>query len=327
MVELTTVIPVRNGERFLPETLEFLARQQRRPDRVVVLDNQSTDSTPELVRRFAGLPCEYRRNETDLGVIGNLNRGLELAPETRFLHLLMADDLVEPAFFSDLLPPLAGLPGPGLGYCLNLEVDDRNAVTGPRVRRPDGPARRVPLREFLVRHSELHPVLLPGVVFRTDGLPAPCRFRDYPQLADGLFLAEWAARTGHVVEVPRYHCRYRIHAASATRRHLVDLEHFVSDEWRVMDTIRPWIPEGPVRRGLRAWRLKALFAARTAVKRRMLLRLDRADLAAACRQRAATVAGRTLVGLAEGVVSGRDLLRRLTGRLDRADELLQQSGS
>ena len=57
MVELTTVIPVRNGERFLPETLDFLARQQRRPDRVVVLDNQSTDSTPELVRRFTGLPC------------------------------------------------------------------------------------------------------------------------------------------------------------------------------------------------------------------------------------------------------------------------------
>jgi glycosyltransferase involved in cell wall biosynthesis len=130
-MELTTVIPVFNGERFLQTTLECLAMQSRRPDRVVVIDNGSTDRTPELVKGFRGIACEFHQNPTNLGVIGNLNRCLDFASETRFLHLLMADDLVTPDFFAKVLPPLSEAPGRALGYSFNDEVDQHGKPIGP----------------------------------------------------------------------------------------------------------------------------------------------------------------------------------------------------
>src|SRR3982751_5821087 len=96
--KITTTIPVRNGQEFILQTLESLCRQTRRPDRVVVLDNRSTDATPKIVREFKGLPIEFLLNEKDLGTVGNFNRCLDFAPETDFLHILHADDYVSPRF-------------------------------------------------------------------------------------------------------------------------------------------------------------------------------------------------------------------------------------
>jgi hypothetical protein len=60
--DVITVIPVYNGERFLLRTLQSVANQTQKPDRLVVLDNCSTDSTEKIVREFEGIKCEYVRN-------------------------------------------------------------------------------------------------------------------------------------------------------------------------------------------------------------------------------------------------------------------------
>lgn len=135
-MELTTVIPVFNGERFLQTTLECLAMQSRRPDRVVVIDNGSTDRTPELVKGFRGIACEFHQNPTNLGVIGNLNRCLDFASETRFLHLLMADDLVTPDFFAKVLPPC---PKPRVGPWDTVSMTRSISTASPSVPSIDGP--------------------------------------------------------------------------------------------------------------------------------------------------------------------------------------------
>ena len=52
---VTTVIPVYNGEKFLRPTLESIAKQSKRPDRLVLLDNCSTDGTEKIIREFTGM--------------------------------------------------------------------------------------------------------------------------------------------------------------------------------------------------------------------------------------------------------------------------------
>ena len=42
---IISVIPVYNGERFIRAALDSLAAQTLRPDRVIVLDDASTDGT------------------------------------------------------------------------------------------------------------------------------------------------------------------------------------------------------------------------------------------------------------------------------------------
>ena len=78
MTKITTTIPLRNAEQFVQQTLESVASQTRRPERVVVLDNCSTDATPQIVQGFKGLPLEYIRNPRDLGPFGNFNRSADL---------------------------------------------------------------------------------------------------------------------------------------------------------------------------------------------------------------------------------------------------------
>ncbi len=63
-----------NGEQFLPEQLDSLARQTCRPAECVVGDDSSTDRTVDLLERFARsapFPVHITRNATRLGVADN----------------------------------------------------------------------------------------------------------------------------------------------------------------------------------------------------------------------------------------------------------------
>src|SRR3954451_13456009 len=109
--KITTTIPIRNIEQYLPETLASLAAQTRKPDRVVVLDNWSTDNSADIARQFRGLPLEYSRNERDLGAFGNFNRCLDFAQETEYLHILHGDDFISPGFYETMVRHLEDCRG------------------------------------------------------------------------------------------------------------------------------------------------------------------------------------------------------------------------
>lgn len=266
MNRLVTVIPVYNGERFLQATLESVARQTVRPDRLVILDDCSTDGTQALVRGFSGMPCELRQNETRLGLFGNLNRCLTFAPECEYLHILLADDLIAPRFLETLTRALDPVPAFGLAYCLTEFID----AAGQRL---DGPppaartARQVPLVEFLGRQAELQTVSCGSILLKTSGRPSPVQFRmDMPQTADVVFYSEWAAQAPALMEAQEVLCQIRRHNYSATAQNVKSLQAWVVDEWRTMQLVLKLIPESGRARWLRAQRLSCLFAARSYVK-------------------------------------------------------------
>jgi len=70
-----------NGERFLLEQLESIARQTRLPDELVVCDDCSSDSTVTILNQFARRACfpvRIFRNEENLGSTGNFERAIGL---------------------------------------------------------------------------------------------------------------------------------------------------------------------------------------------------------------------------------------------------------
>ncbi|MBM3837030.1 MAG: glycosyltransferase family 2 protein [Verrucomicrobia bacterium] len=319
---LTTVVPVYNGERYLPATLQCLAAQTRRPDRVIILDNCSTDQTRSIVQNFSGLKCEWRQHERNIGLLANLNFGLKFAAETQVLHLLMADDLVKPAFYEKSMATLEPVPGHSMAYSFHEDIDVAGAVIGPAIRRPAGPARTVPKTDFLGRQAELTTMLLPGVIFKTDYQPPVCEFREFPQVADCLFLAEWAARCRQIVEVPEYLCQYRLHPFNATSANIHNLQSWLLDEWRVMQMVLPWIEESAVNHWLRARKLECLFAARSWVKVDMMRRVKpeyAREIQATMRQ----TVGAIPAMLGWLALRGRDALWRLQGRETKAETLLK----
>jgi glycosyltransferase involved in cell wall biosynthesis len=89
-VDVSVVIPVRNGERFLAEAIESALGQSQPPLEVIVVDDGSSDSTSEVARAF-GSRVRYVPQQP-LGVAAALNCGVGLA-RGDLLAFLDADDV------------------------------------------------------------------------------------------------------------------------------------------------------------------------------------------------------------------------------------------
>lgn len=97
---VAVVTPVYNGGAFLEETM-ICVQAQTYPNLVhIVLDNASTDNTPDIIRTVrenARVPVLAFCNEKLLPQIENWNAAMNHAPqEAVFLRLLCADDTMTP---------------------------------------------------------------------------------------------------------------------------------------------------------------------------------------------------------------------------------------
>ena len=86
---ISVVTPVYNAARYLPEAIASVREQRYEPLEIIVVDDGSTDSTPETVRSL-GSDILYVRQE-NAGPAAARNRGLRLA-RGEFVGLLDADD-------------------------------------------------------------------------------------------------------------------------------------------------------------------------------------------------------------------------------------------
>lgn len=98
MENLYAVVVTYNRADFLQNLLESFARLDTRPARIIVVDNASSDHTPEVVARAiaaGGAPIEYERLPENIGGAGGFSRGVELALQSGAEWLWLMDDDVE----------------------------------------------------------------------------------------------------------------------------------------------------------------------------------------------------------------------------------------
>jgi glycosyltransferase involved in cell wall biosynthesis len=87
---VSVVVPVFNGARFLPEAVACIRAQTLKPSEVIVVDDGSSDATPEVARTL-GPGIIYLRQE-NLGCAAARNRGLGEA-RSDAVAILDVDDL------------------------------------------------------------------------------------------------------------------------------------------------------------------------------------------------------------------------------------------
>ncbi len=90
---VSIAIPVRNGERFLRQALDSVLDQTYRPIEVIVVDDGSTDATPEIVKQY-GAEVRYLF-QNHQGLPAGRNRGIAAA-NGEYLAFLAHDDLFTP---------------------------------------------------------------------------------------------------------------------------------------------------------------------------------------------------------------------------------------
>jgi len=90
---VSCIVPVFNGERYLPETLESILQQTYRPLEIIVIDDGSTDNSAAVVASCGGQIIYLR--QTNSGPAAARNRGLCEA-RGEFIAFLDQDDLWHP---------------------------------------------------------------------------------------------------------------------------------------------------------------------------------------------------------------------------------------
>jgi cellulose synthase/poly-beta-1,6-N-acetylglucosamine synthase-like glycosyltransferase len=107
VASVVVIIPAHDEEQALPATVASLAAQTRRPDRVLVVSDNSTDATVEVARAAGADVMETVGNTARKA--GALNQAIATATED-VVMVLDADTTIAPTFVEEGLAVLASAP-------------------------------------------------------------------------------------------------------------------------------------------------------------------------------------------------------------------------
>lgn len=124
--KISVLIPTYNYGRFLDETIQSVLSQTYTDFELVVVDNCSTDNTIEVVQPYlVDKRVRFYRNETNIGLVGNWNKCLELA-QGEYIKFLCADDKFHPLLLQQFAAVMEQHPQVMLVTSFNSFFGDRD---------------------------------------------------------------------------------------------------------------------------------------------------------------------------------------------------------
>ncbi|HIP52702.1 MAG TPA: glycosyltransferase family 2 protein [Chromatiales bacterium] len=123
---VTVITPVYNGAAYLEECITSVQRQTYENWRYKIIDNQSTDGSLEIARRYAESDprIEVLRNERFLDLMDNWNHAVsQLDDEAKYCKIVHADDWLFPECLTDMVGLAEDNPGVGIVSAYRLEED------------------------------------------------------------------------------------------------------------------------------------------------------------------------------------------------------------
>lgn len=166
---LSVIIPTYNYGRYLAQCIQSVLDQCIDDVEILVLDNASTDETPQVMAAFSDKPgVRYIRNRYNYGPGYNWRNGLRIA-QGRYFTFLSADDYFNPGHLSRLLNALESHPHSAVGYTGIRWVDEHgHALNQPRhpgYRHGDYVGKRNEVADLLIHDTYMTPS---AVIFRRE---------------------------------------------------------------------------------------------------------------------------------------------------------------
>lgn len=92
---VTILMPVYNAEKYLAEAIESILNQTYKDFELLIINDGSTDRSEEIIQEFSDIRISYMTNETNIGLIRTLNKGIGLIP-SEYIARMDADDISLP---------------------------------------------------------------------------------------------------------------------------------------------------------------------------------------------------------------------------------------
>ena len=124
-----------NGASYVGEQLASIAAQSRPPDRMVIVDDKSTDGTLAVAERFAheaAFPVHVTANDRNLGYVKNFERAIRIA-EGDLIALSDQDDIWHVHKLSEIEAVFGSSPGAGFVFSDADVVDESLRPVGYRL--------------------------------------------------------------------------------------------------------------------------------------------------------------------------------------------------
>lgn len=122
---IAVIIPNRNDSAYLVKCLDSILAQDVAPDEIIVVDDQSTDDSLEVIQKkllnIAGAKIVV--NPVCLGTMGALNEGLKYVT-SEYVLFLSSNDYVENGIFERAKSGIAAAGSPGVWSAMVWLVDE-----------------------------------------------------------------------------------------------------------------------------------------------------------------------------------------------------------
>ncbi|MEW6364210.1 MAG: glycosyltransferase [Acidobacteriota bacterium] len=202
---VSIVTPVYNGERYVAETVESVLAQDYPRIEYIVIDDGSTDRTPDVVRRYQGRLRLMQ--QSNMGQAAALNTGWSLSSGT-ILGYLSCDDILHPSALRKVVQTLLDHPD-AIAAFPNCDVID---AQGRRVR-------RAVARPFDHLESIVDPYCYigPGSLLRRSVLDRIGGWKPYLRLAPDREFWLRAGLMGKILLCPEVLACYRVHGGNLSR--------------------------------------------------------------------------------------------------------------
>lgn len=112
---VSIIIPCYNYGCFLAEAVESALAQTVPAGEIIIIDDGSTDETPQVAAHYAERPDVRVIRQENAGAIATFNRAIR-ASRGEYFVLLSADDRLDVRFLERTVPLLAAYPAAGYAY-------------------------------------------------------------------------------------------------------------------------------------------------------------------------------------------------------------------
>lgn len=209
-------IPAYNAAVTIAATLGSVLKQNYANLRVLVVDNQSTDGTVDIVKSFNDPRLTLLQNPVNVGGEGNFNRCIELA-SGKYMAIYHADDLYEPDMVAAQVEFMEANPRAKAVFTEASLIDQTGRVIGV-LRQPQRLAASGSLHEFpevfkaILEHSNF--LICPSVMALTTTYQNEIKAWRGDLFGSSADLDVWLRmlQLGPIGILPRRTMRYRISA-------------------------------------------------------------------------------------------------------------------
>lgn len=208
---ISVLMPVYNCEKYLDEAITSILNQTFSDFELIVINDGSTDRTDEIVRKYShDKRLVYELNESNMGIVYSLNRGLELS-KANIVARIDGDDIAAPTRLE-------------VQYEF-LEKNQDIVLVGSFIELIDEEGNYLGSREFITGPENTRKVFFyygphrhPTVMFRKDIVDSVGRYRKEYELIEDIDLYFRLILSGYKTDnIPMNLLKYRVHPEASDK--------------------------------------------------------------------------------------------------------------